>query len=821
MHNNIMAAGSRDRPPMLATGRYAQWRSRFLRYIDTRPKGDALRKCILDGPYQPTIVTIAAVPATENSLEVPERTAVETVLTMSPENKDHYESEKEAIHLLLTGIMDEIYSTVDACKTVHEMWEAIERLQQVNVQFLQQLQPEWSRFVTIVKQQHKRDEVSYHKLFDILKQYQKEVNELRAERMTKNANPFALVATGQTHQDPYNQTSKSHKSYTPTSKASLLTRTHATTIHKGKEIAKPITPLSESASKEDSDPEQAQKDKDMQKNLALIAKFFKKLYKPTNNNLRTSSNTRNKNVDTTPRYKNNNQTGQFGNQRAVNVAGARDTVGGQVVQQSRIQCFNYKEFGHFAKECRKPKRVKDSTYYKEKMLLCKQADKGVLLQADQSDWLAETNEEIDEQELEAHYSYMAKIQEVPNADSDTNSEPLEQIQKKLKKANALLTQELTECKSILAKTSRTLGESNSIRDSCLVELQNKQTELEKYMAFNDRTVDYDKLELVQEKHVELVKQSLLTKSHYEGLVKKQRSQSIQTIHMLAPKCPTFNGRPTFANPMYLKKAQYEKPCLYEIPHDQSDPANRLVPDREEILTLEEESRSKLNKDLVKPYDYTKLNSLYEIFKPPTQEYQIQLAHANEIRKKMWRKSFVKTKPNIFKNIAFLPVSKSISKSRQAYNVMTNNINHLRELVDQAWVKHSKDHFRAPTAKDMEILIKTCLMPLALKTQNDSFAFVHELKKEMHADLKYVESLENEIDELESDKAEFSNMYDMLLQECVSNDVLCSYLHSLSDLNAHTEMQCLYLHKVKECDCLAQKLSKQTEFVSKEVYTELL
>ncbi|GKA65879.1 hypothetical protein Tco_0765586, partial [Tanacetum coccineum] len=62
---------------------------------------------------------------------------------------------------------------------------------------------------------------------------------------------------------------------------------------------------------------------------------------------------------------------------------------------------------------------------------------------------------------------------------------------------------------------------------------------------------------------------------------------------------------------------------------------------------------------------------------------------------------------------------------------------------------------------MEILVKTCLMPLALKTQNDSFVFVHELKKEMHADLKYVESLEDELDELEPDKAEFSNMYDML------------------------------------------------------------
>nr|GFB44208.1 hypothetical protein [Tanacetum cinerariifolium] len=124
------------------------------------------------------------------------------------------------------------------------------------------------------------------------------------------------------------------------------------------------------------------------------------------------------------------------------------------------------------------------------------------------------------------------------------------------------------------------------------------------------------------------------------------------------------------------------------------------------------------------------------------------------------------------------------------------------IVDNAWIKHSKDQFRAPTAQDMEILIQTCLMPLATKTQNDSFRFVHELKQEMHADLKYVESLEKQIDELEFDKAEFSDMYDMILQECVSNDVKCSYLQSLSDLDALAELKCLYLHKVKECDCLA-------------------
>nr|GEU31084.1 hypothetical protein [Tanacetum cinerariifolium] len=170
-----------------------------------RQHGDALKKCILEGPYTP-IVVIQAVPATEKYQEISEHTAVETILNMSPANKAHFESEKKAIHMILTGIEDEIYSTVDECKKTHEI---------------------------------------------------------------------------------------------------------------------------------------------------------------------------NKNVDTTPRYKNDNQIGQFGNQRTMTVVGARETVRGQVVQQTRIQCFNCKEFGHFAKECRKPKRVKDSAYHKEKMLVYKQAEKGV------------------------------------------------------------------------------------------------------------------------------------------------------------------------------------------------------------------------------------------------------------------------------------------------------------------------------------------------------------------------------------------------------------------------------------------------------------
>ncbi|GKC95497.1 hypothetical protein Tco_1160939 [Tanacetum coccineum] len=169
---------------------------------------------------------------------------------------------------------------------------------QVNIQFLQQLQPEWLGFVTIVKQNHDLDTISYHKLFDVLKQYQKEVNQICAERIAKNGKSLALVATAQQYPDPYYKAPKSHKLYTPQSKQSSSTRSHVSTRYNGKEIAKPITPPSESASEEDGDSEQAYRDKDMQKNVALIAKYFKKIYKPTNNNLRTSSNSRNKNVDT-------------------------------------------------------------------------------------------------------------------------------------------------------------------------------------------------------------------------------------------------------------------------------------------------------------------------------------------------------------------------------------------------------------------------------------------------------------------------------------------------------------------------------------------
>nr|GEW36423.1 ribonuclease H-like domain-containing protein [Tanacetum cinerariifolium] len=108
------------------------------------------------------------------------------------------------------------------------------------------------------------------------------------------------------------------------------------------------------------------KDKEIDKLMAIISLSFKKIYKPTNKNLRTSSNTSKANQDNSPRI---NRGAGYNNQRLGIVAGARETVGTTVVQKSGIQCYNCKEFGHVAREYQKSKRAKDAAYHREKMLL--------------------------------------------------------------------------------------------------------------------------------------------------------------------------------------------------------------------------------------------------------------------------------------------------------------------------------------------------------------------------------------------------------------------------------------------------------------------
>nr|GFD06613.1 hypothetical protein [Tanacetum cinerariifolium] len=159
-----------------------------------------------------------------------------------------------------------------------------------------------------------------------------------------------------THPTQYNQNSS--------------TRTQQATRNRGKAIVNSPKLIYDQEPSMVDDDDETSKDKEIDKLMALISISFKKIYNPTNNNLQTSSNTSRANQDNSLRIHRN------------------------------------------AGEYQKPKKAKDAAYHREKMLLYKQEEAGIQLNAEHADWKDDTDDESDDQELEAHYMYMVKIQEV-------------------------------------------------------------------------------------------------------------------------------------------------------------------------------------------------------------------------------------------------------------------------------------------------------------------------------------------------------------------------------------------------------------------------
>nr|GEU81181.1 hypothetical protein [Tanacetum cinerariifolium] len=336
LHNAIMEAGGKDRPPMLASDK--------------------------------------AVPVTKCSSETTTKRYMENYKNVSQDIRDQLNAEAKAVQIILTGIDNDIHSTVDAYPNACEMWKAIERLKQgesINVQDLEtnlywefgkftsrdgeSLESYYSRFYKMMNELVKNQcDVTNH-------QHQNEVNEIRAERLACTANPLALVAQQQLVYHPQN-----HPTYYTQNSSNRSQQ--ATTRNRGKAIVNSPLPIY------DQEPSMVAEDDEIA------------------------------NQDNSPRI--SRGTG-YDNQRIGNVARARETVGTTVVHKSGIQCYNCKEFGHVARECQKPKRVKDAAYHKENMLLCKQEEFGFQLNVEQADWRDETDDESKDQELEAHYMYMA------------------------------------------------------------------------------------------------------------------------------------------------------------------------------------------------------------------------------------------------------------------------------------------------------------------------------------------------------------------------------------------------------------------------------
>ncbi|GJU43137.1 hypothetical protein Tco_1200403 [Tanacetum coccineum] len=101
--------------------------------------------------------------------------------------------------------------------------------------------------------------------------------------------------------------------------------------------------------------------------------------------------------------------------------------------------------------------------------------------------------------------------------------------------------------------------------------------------------------------------------------------------------------------------------------------------------------------------------------------------------------------------------------------------------------------------------KNDLANLFAPGSDETLCLAEESRSKLY--LKYVQSLKKEVDKLQTNKNKFSKEYDLLLQECVSKDIMYSILYSFESLDEKIEMQCLYLEKHVECDNLEIELSK--------------
>ncbi|GJV34148.1 hypothetical protein Tco_1394548 [Tanacetum coccineum] len=373
------------------------------------------------------------------------------------------------IIIILTGIDNDIYSTVDACPNACEMWKAIKRLKQgesINVQDHEtNLYWEFGKFTS----QDGESLESYYSRF------YKMMNELvrnKCDVTNHQVNVQFLLQL-----QPKWQRSQ-----------------QAATRNKGKAIVNSSTPTY--------DQEPAMK-----------------IYKPINNNLRTSSNTSRANQDNTPRI---NKGTRYDYQRTINVVGARENVGTQ---------------------------VRD-----------------------------DTDDEPEDQELEAHYLYMAHIQEV-TPDAADNSRPIfdtEPLQKEHDDINI----------TIDSLDMSTNGET----------IDQDDDDLAKERVLLDSLIEKLKCEIDDNKN-----RNKFLESSNKTLIDK-----LKDLKKFQAELDRYHDM-NYASKMEINYAK-AKGCYND------NLALMLAPKSDETIRLAHKSRSKLC-DLIKPFDYKNLNNLYDLFVP--------------------------------------------------------------------------------------------------------------------------------------------------------------------------------------------------------------
>ncbi|GJW65967.1 retrovirus-related pol polyprotein from transposon TNT 1-94 [Tanacetum coccineum] len=727
LHNAIIEAGGKDRPLMLAPGNYVQWKSQIKRYIDTKPNNELIYYCLQNPPYKFKWAE-RTIPVAEGSSEITTEGYMENYKHVLQDIRNQLDAEAESVQIILTGIDNDIYSTVDACLNACEMWKSIERLKQgesINVQDLEtNLYYEYGKFTSM---------------------------------------------DGETLKSYYSRPQQ------------------AATRNRGKAIVNSPQPNYDQEPAMVAEDDEMSKENGIDKLMALISLSFKKIYKPTNNNLRTSSNTNRANQDNTLRI--NRGTG----------------------------------------ECQKPKRAKDAAYHKEKMLLCKQ---GEAIQEVTPDTADNSGPIFDDEPLQKvqnnddNYNVFANDREHPEqpesindtysneqgdtnintvsldmsnnggeADQDNDDDDLARERDLLASLIEKLKCKIDENKyrnKLLESSNKTLVDKlkSEIEDfknknKCLESSNNHFKEANTELAKNNQLMfkDFKKFQAELDRNEKgayctsrihlynVTKKEAQTKFYktredkeiekviaLENKVKVlddivyKTSQSLQIMNMLNHNCKT-----SFVKPEFLKKAQRANPRLYDIGCYNVNLAFMLAPESDETIRLAQESRSKLS-DLIRHFDYKNLNNLYDLFVPQREKSPEQ---------------------RYFSESSADTIFDGVKRCKQTIAKRTY-FGHIDPFIQNTIEGNFSPQIHAILA-DLE-------------------KFYLCLKEEMVADLRYFNSLE--------------------MKEYYYADHMNAIPGVYTKLDEFTDLQCDYLDQVVKCERVEKGLSKRTENVNNKSFNEL-